>query len=311
MLNVPVVMLVAAAAVLIGVIYVATGRGGELTFFQPDYAPLKMDQVTSTDVALFRPPSALWGYSMQATDEALNRIAGAITERDVEISALQQQVADLQAAAAQRHAYSAPQTPGGRDELPSGRAEPFTRPPEPGALGSARPQPDTPGSGRPRPDTPTSAPDVPGSRPDVPGSRPDDPDIVLPERLPAPDEPRQPGRPGPDDPSGAERGDLSGTGHDEPNGTGREEPSRAEHDEPSGDGQPAPASADQNGLENPDTRPVTQGSRPGAAGPEPGGSAVHPSVHWFGRAADRTPFPPGWAALPKRPPAGAEGEDSP
>lgn len=106
MLNVlPVVMLVAAAAVLIGVVAVAMGRGGELAFFQPDYAPLKLDEVTSTDVALFRPPMAVWGYSMTVTDEALTRIAAAVTERDIEIATLQQQVADLQASAARRRAY--------------------------------------------------------------------------------------------------------------------------------------------------------------------------------------------------------------
>jgi hypothetical protein len=97
MLNVPVVMLVAAVAVLVGVVAVAVGRGGELTFFQGDYAPLKLDEISATDVVLFRPPMALWGYSVQATDEALNRIAEALTERDIEITALRQQVADLEA----------------------------------------------------------------------------------------------------------------------------------------------------------------------------------------------------------------------
>jgi hypothetical protein len=97
MLNVPVVMLVAVVAVLAGIIAVAVGRGGELAFFQADYAPLKLDEVAATDVVLFRPPMALWGYSVQATDEALNRIAEALTERDIEITALRQQVANLEA----------------------------------------------------------------------------------------------------------------------------------------------------------------------------------------------------------------------
>jgi hypothetical protein len=109
MLNVlPVVMLVAAAAVLIAVVFVAMGRGGELAFFQADYAPLKLDEVSATDIALFRPPTALWGYSMQPTDEALDRIVAAITERDIEISALRQQVADLEASASRRRAYGPP-----------------------------------------------------------------------------------------------------------------------------------------------------------------------------------------------------------
>jgi hypothetical protein len=107
MLNVPVVMLVAAVAVLAGIIAVAVGRGGELTFFQADYAPLKLDEITATDVVLFRPPMALWGYSVQATDEALNRIAEALTERDIEITALRQQVANLEASspAGRRRVY--------------------------------------------------------------------------------------------------------------------------------------------------------------------------------------------------------------
>jgi hypothetical protein len=100
MLNVPVVMLVAAVVVLAGIIVVAVGRGGELAFFQADYAPLKLDEITATDVVLFRPPMALWGYSVQPTDEALNRIAEALTERDIEITALRQQVANLEASSA-------------------------------------------------------------------------------------------------------------------------------------------------------------------------------------------------------------------
>jgi hypothetical protein len=177
MLNVPVVLLVAAAAVLVGVIYVATGRGGELAFFHPDYAPLKMDQVTSTDVALFRPPSALWGYSMQATDEALSRIANAITERDIEISALQQQVADLEAAAGRRRGHTGPEPPGGRVEPPGGCVEP------PG--GRVEP----PG-GRVEPQARRRILAARPPEPDVIGSAPEDQDIPLPDRAVRQDEPR-------------------------------------------------------------------------------------------------------------------------
>jgi hypothetical protein len=92
---VPVVMLLAALAILAGVVVVASGRGGEMAYEHPDYPPLDLGPVTAADVALFRPPSAAWGYNMRLTDEALERIARALTERDVRISALQQQVADL------------------------------------------------------------------------------------------------------------------------------------------------------------------------------------------------------------------------
>ena len=98
MLTVPVLLLIVAVAVLGGVIVVALGRGGELAYFQADYAPLRLDEVSATDVVLFRPPMGLWGYNAQATDEALNRIADALTERDIEITALRQRVADLEAA---------------------------------------------------------------------------------------------------------------------------------------------------------------------------------------------------------------------
>lgn len=139
----PVVMLVAAGAVLIGVIVVALGRGGELAYFQADYFPLKLEQVSATDVALFRPPMALWGYNAQATDEALNRIATALTERDIEISALQQQVADLEASSTR-----------GRDPRPTAEL-----PGDYGRLAAA---------GEPPPDRPvTSGGDAPATRPSI------------------------------------------------------------------------------------------------------------------------------------------------
>jgi hypothetical protein len=96
MRHVPLVILIAAVAVLAGVTVVALGRGGEIAHFRADYSPLKLDEVTATDVVLFRPPFTLWGYNSQATDEALARIADALTERDIEITALRQEVADLQ-----------------------------------------------------------------------------------------------------------------------------------------------------------------------------------------------------------------------
>lgn len=77
------------------VVYAATGRGGELSAEPADYAPLNLGPVSATDVALFRPPSAVWGYDMQATDKALEQIAESIRERDVRIVALEQMVTDL------------------------------------------------------------------------------------------------------------------------------------------------------------------------------------------------------------------------
>jgi len=62
---------------------------------RPDYVPLDLGPVSATDVALLRPPTGLWGYNMQATDEAMELIAESIRERDVRIVALEQLVTDL------------------------------------------------------------------------------------------------------------------------------------------------------------------------------------------------------------------------
>ena len=90
-----VVIVIAFIVVLAGVVLAARGRGGELSVERGDYAPLDIGPVSATDVALLRPPTGVWGYSMQATDEALEQIAEAIRERDVRIVALEQLVTDL------------------------------------------------------------------------------------------------------------------------------------------------------------------------------------------------------------------------
>ncbi len=88
-------MLVAAVIILAGVVVVASGRGGEMAPEYPDYPPIDLGPVTAADVVMMRPPSAAWGYNMRVTDEALAAIARAVTERDVRISALEQEVSDL------------------------------------------------------------------------------------------------------------------------------------------------------------------------------------------------------------------------
>ena len=90
-----VVILIAAVVVLAAVVFVAMGRGGGLSVERNDYVPLDLGPVTATDVALLRPPTGLWGYNMQATDDAMDQIAESIRERDVRIVALEQLVTDL------------------------------------------------------------------------------------------------------------------------------------------------------------------------------------------------------------------------
>jgi hypothetical protein len=86
-------MLLAVAAVLVAVFFVATGRGGELSREHVDYAPLELGSVSAGDIAMVRPPTAMWGYNVDVTDEVLDQIARAVRDRDLEIAYLQEQLA--------------------------------------------------------------------------------------------------------------------------------------------------------------------------------------------------------------------------
>ena len=88
-------MVIAILVVFAAVVFVAMGRGGELSAERSDYVPLDLGPVSATDVVLLRPPTGLWGYNMQATDEAMEQIAESIRDRDVRIVALEQLVTDL------------------------------------------------------------------------------------------------------------------------------------------------------------------------------------------------------------------------
>jgi hypothetical protein len=94
---VPVILLLAAAVILGCVVLAALGRAGEMAAFPSDTPPLRVDELTAADVALLRPPLALWGYNVSATEEALGVIARSVTERDVEIAALRRELAELRA----------------------------------------------------------------------------------------------------------------------------------------------------------------------------------------------------------------------
>ena len=117
--TVPVLLLLAGAVILAGVVAVAMGHGGEMAEFPSDYVPPTLgDLLTAADVAMLRPPSALWGYNTQVTDEALSRIAQIVTERDVEIAVLRQQLADLRSGAGTRRP-PAPASPPRRQPRPA------------------------------------------------------------------------------------------------------------------------------------------------------------------------------------------------
>jgi hypothetical protein len=97
MAGMPVVLVLAAAVILAGVVVVAMGKGGELALPRPDSAALRRALVTPADMATFRPPSAFLGYSAQVTDEALRRIARVVAERDSELAMLRHELAVLRA----------------------------------------------------------------------------------------------------------------------------------------------------------------------------------------------------------------------
>ncbi len=101
------------AAVLVGIFFAATGRGGELAYEQADHAPLDLGPVSAADIALLRPPTAMWGYNMQVTDEALDHIARAMRERDVTIAYLQEQLAGYEG----NGSYSKPKGAHARQDL--------------------------------------------------------------------------------------------------------------------------------------------------------------------------------------------------
>jgi hypothetical protein len=91
----PVVLLLTALMILGSVVVVAVGRGGELTLFRSDAPPLRRRLASAADMASFRPPLAFFGYSAQATDDALQRIARAVADRDAELALLRGQLAAL------------------------------------------------------------------------------------------------------------------------------------------------------------------------------------------------------------------------
>ena len=90
-----ILLIVAAAFIIVGVAVVAIGAGGELARFSPDVPPVNADIETAADVALLRPPAALWGYDKRSTDQALNAVAQSVTDRDVEIAWLRRQIAEM------------------------------------------------------------------------------------------------------------------------------------------------------------------------------------------------------------------------
>ncbi|WP_344944704.1 hypothetical protein [Sphaerisporangium flaviroseum] len=108
-----VLLAVAAVAVLLCVVMVSQGRGGELTEFAPDVPPLDLPdpgQLTAVDFMALQLPVSLVGYHTQSVDETLQRAATALGERDTHIAVLEQRVAELLAGRlqARQESYARP-----------------------------------------------------------------------------------------------------------------------------------------------------------------------------------------------------------
>jgi hypothetical protein len=86
------VILLAAGAILSGVVVVAMGRGGEMALFDRDL-PLRITRLeTPGEVATMELPFGLMGYQARATGHALVEVANLLARRDAEIAALRREL---------------------------------------------------------------------------------------------------------------------------------------------------------------------------------------------------------------------------
>lgn len=96
-----VILVLATAAILAGVVFAALGRAGEMAHFPGDGPPLEPDGLTAADVALYRPPMAFWGYYVPAVEEAFQLIARTVKAKDEQIAALRRELDEARGEAAQ------------------------------------------------------------------------------------------------------------------------------------------------------------------------------------------------------------------
>ncbi|WP_236574546.1 hypothetical protein [Nocardiopsis sp. FR26] len=93
-----VLLAAAALAVLVGVVYVVLGKGGQLARFEADYPPLNLPDdrpVRAFDLGRLLLPLALWGYHVRAVDELLLRLTATLREREERIQDLEWRLSRL------------------------------------------------------------------------------------------------------------------------------------------------------------------------------------------------------------------------
>ncbi|MGN9784816.1 hypothetical protein ACTMTF_25515 [Nonomuraea sp. ZG12] len=130
-----VILAIAALAILVCVVLVSLGKGGELTEFPPDVPPLNLPeagQLTAVDFMALELPVNLVGYHTQSVDETLRRAATAISARDTRIAVLEQRVSELLSRRlyARQEAYAAPGGGPRTDHEPEAPATPRDLPEE-------------------------------------------------------------------------------------------------------------------------------------------------------------------------------------
>jgi hypothetical protein len=120
--SVYVVLLLAAGAILAGVVVVAMGRGGEIAAFRRDRPVASPPIRTPADIAALRVPIGLFGYQVPATADALTAIANLLAERDYEIATLRSELWRLRAGREPADEHDQERERGGRPELSGGPA---------------------------------------------------------------------------------------------------------------------------------------------------------------------------------------------
>jgi hypothetical protein len=133
--NVLVILAIAALAILVCVVLVSLGKGGELTEFPPDVPPLNLPeagQLTAVDLMALELPVNVVGYHTQSVDETLRRAATAISARDTRIAVLEQRVSELLSRRlyARQEVYAAPGGGPRTDHEPEAPAAPRDLPEE-------------------------------------------------------------------------------------------------------------------------------------------------------------------------------------
>ena len=92
----PVVLLLAAVAVVAATVVLASGRGGELREPAMERPPTGLPEgrpPTGAEAAMLHLPKSVWGYDPAVTDEALGRLVYALMRREEEVAELERRLA--------------------------------------------------------------------------------------------------------------------------------------------------------------------------------------------------------------------------